>query len=199
MKTSTPSLSTRERILTIARDLILSRGYSAMTIDMICVQGDITKGGFFHYFANKEALGQAVLEKFWHDAGARQQLALAAANSRYDLLTRYLDHAITAYQDPEISQGCMLAIFTMSLAETNPQLFTISQSYFKAWREEMITMLTAASGELALNTFDSVAWGELYITTLEGALLLAKASGDIQVVPRTLGLYKQQLLRAMQG
>lgn len=192
---SQTSASTRDRILHIARDLILSRGFSAMSIDMICAQADITKGGFFHHFSNKEVLGEAVLQQFWQDALERQQHVMQSTHaSRLEQLVAYLDDAIISYQDPQLSQGCMLAIFTMGLAETNPRLFQVSRRYFQDWRNQLTGMFEQIKAEQHLDAFDADAWAELYIAALEGTLLLAKAMNDTQVIARTLSLYKRQLL-----
>lgn len=63
----------REPILESARDLnlILARGFAAMSIDAVCESASITKGGFFHHFSSKDAHGEAVLDKFWNDVEAR--------------------------------------------------------------------------------------------------------------------------------
>lgn len=195
---SSPTLSTRERILQTSANLILSRGFSAMTVDMICAQANITKGGFFHHFNNKEVLGEAVLQQFWQDATKRQaQIVHAQYPRQLDRVIAYLDHAIATYQDPQLGQGCMLAVFTMGLADTNPGLFQMSRNYFNQWQLELTDMLRQLQEEQGKNTLDVAAWAELYIATLEGALVLAKANADPLVIARTLTLYKQQLLRAI--
>ena len=182
-------------MLLAARDLILSRGFAGMTVDSVCAQAGVTKGGFFHHFGSKDGLGEAVLAQFWQDAGERQDKAgFKTANTHLDYVIGYLDHAIEAYQDPQIRQGCMLAIFTMELSETHPKLFQFSVAYFQTWRSELLAMFSALQAELALTDFDAAAWSELFISTLEGALLLAKSSGDVGVIVRALSLYKQQLL-----
>ena len=192
---ATTTCSARERMLLAARDLILSRGFAGMTVDSVCAQAGVTKGGFFHQFGSKDGLGEAVLAQFWQDAGKRQDKAgFKTANTHLDYVIGYLDHAIEAYQDPQIRQGCMLAIFTMELSETHPKLFQFSVAYFQTWRSELLAMFSALQAELALADFDAAAWSELFISTLEGALLLAKSSGDVGVIVRALSLYKQQLL-----
>ena len=192
---ATTTYSARERMLLAARDLILSRGFAGMTVDSVCAQAGVTKGGFFHHFGSKDGLGEAVLAQFWQDAGERQDKAgFKTANTHLDYVIGYLDHAIEAYQDPQIRQGCMLAIFTMELSETHPKLFQFSVAYFQTWRSELLAMFSALQAELALADFDAAAWSELFISTLEGALLLAKSSGDVGVIVRALSLYKQQLL-----
>ena len=192
-----PPPSARERMLRAARDLILSRGFAAMTVDSVCSAAGVTKGGFFHHFGSKDGLGEAVLAQFWQDAAERQSKAgFQAANTHLDYVVGYLDHAIEAYQDPMIRQGCMLAIYTMELAETNPALFQSSVGYFRAWKEELVAMFGKLQQDLGLEDFDPVAWSELYIATLEGALLLAKSSDDVGVIVRALSLFKRQLLQS---
>ena len=54
----------RTRLLEAARDLIRANGFGATSIDALCDAADVTKGAFFHHFANREALGVAAAE-FW--------------------------------------------------------------------------------------------------------------------------------------
>lgn len=188
----------RERILTGAQDLILARGFSAMTVDAICKSASITKGGFFHHFPNKEALGEAVLAKFWNDAEERQ--TTAAYRNETDpvkYLEGYLDHAIEAYKDPELQKGCMLAIFTMELAESNEALFISASQHFDKWRTEFMAMLERAFGSKKQPSIDAQSWGDLYISTLEGSLLLAKAKNDPMAITRSLTLYKSLIMSSL--
>lgn len=191
------STLSRERILVGAQDLILARGFSAMTVDAICQSAGITKGGFFHHFLNKEALGEAVLAKFWNDAEARQ-LTAAYRNETDPIkyLEGYLDHAIEAYKDPELQKGCMLAIFTMELAESNEALFKSASQHFDNWRIEFMAMLEKAFASKKY-PIDAQSWGDLYISTLEGSLLLAKAKDDPKAITRSLTLYKSLLMRSL--
>lgn len=196
MKESKSAIS-RKRILEGAQDLILARGFSAMTVDAICQSAGITKGGFFHHFLNKEALGEAVLAKFWNDAEERQ----LKANYRNETdplkyLEGYLDHAIEAYKDPELQKGCLLAIFTMELAESNEALFKSASKHFDHWRMEFMTMLERAFAS-ASHSIEVQSWGDLYISTLEGSLLLAKAKNDPMAITRALTLYKSLLMRSL--
>ncbi|UCE76890.1 MAG: TetR/AcrR family transcriptional regulator, partial [Gammaproteobacteria bacterium] len=47
---------TRKRILDAAQQLILSHGYSGMSLDQLIRQLGMTKGAFFHHFKNKHDL-----------------------------------------------------------------------------------------------------------------------------------------------
>lgn len=196
MKESKSAVS-RKRILNSAQDLILARGFSAMTIDAICQSADITKGGFFHHFPNKEALGEAALAKFWNDAESRQlNAAYRNETDPMKYLEGYLDHAIEAYKDPELQKGCMLAIFTMELAESNAVLFKAASRHFDMFLADFMAML-ARTFSSTKPSIDVQSWGDLYISTIEGSLLLAKAKNDPKAITRALTLYKSLLMRSI--
>ena len=42
------------RFLDAAVQVIRAKGYSAMTIDDVCLAAGLTKGSFFHHFKSKE-------------------------------------------------------------------------------------------------------------------------------------------------
>lgn len=191
------SAITRKRILDGAQDLILAGGFSAMTVDAVCQSAGITKGGFFHHFPNKEALGEAALAKFWNDAEARQLIAAYRYETdpmRY--LEGYLDHAIEAYKDPELQKGCMLAIFTMEFADSNEVLFKAASQHFHMFLADFMAMLERAFASTN-SSIDAESWGDLYISTLEGSLLLAKAKSDPNAITRALTLYKSLLISSL--
>src|SRR5262245_1437083 len=56
--------NTRERILEKSESLVLSQGYAGTSIDDILRATDLTKGAFFHHFADKAELGRAVIERY---------------------------------------------------------------------------------------------------------------------------------------
>ncbi|MFB7604980.1 TetR/AcrR family transcriptional regulator [Streptomyces gardneri] len=55
----------RERILTAAKTLMLSRGYSALGVAEICKAAEVPKGSFYYFFASKEELALAVIDEHW--------------------------------------------------------------------------------------------------------------------------------------
>ncbi|MEU3749258.1 MULTISPECIES: TetR/AcrR family transcriptional regulator [Streptomyces] len=66
----------RERILTAAKTLMLSRGYSALGVAEICKAAGVPKGSFYYFFASKEELALAVIDEHWTDQRADWTRAL---------------------------------------------------------------------------------------------------------------------------
>lgn len=49
------SIKTRDRLLKGARTLFLLKGLASVTVDDICLAAAVSKGGFYHHFADKES------------------------------------------------------------------------------------------------------------------------------------------------
>jgi AcrR family transcriptional regulator len=54
--------ATREKLVTTATELFAERGYEATSIEAVFEQTGVSKGGFYHHFASKQALFEAVVE-----------------------------------------------------------------------------------------------------------------------------------------
>ena len=54
----------REAFLDVAQRLVQTKGYEAMSIQDVLVELEASKGAFYHYFDSKQALLEAVVERF---------------------------------------------------------------------------------------------------------------------------------------
>ncbi|WP_438017779.1 TetR/AcrR family transcriptional regulator [Sorangium sp. So ce315] len=55
--------SARERILDAAERLVVARGVNSLTVEAVITEAQISKGGFFHHFATKDALLTAIIDR----------------------------------------------------------------------------------------------------------------------------------------
>jgi AcrR family transcriptional regulator len=69
-RTVNPALHTvrRDAFLDVAQRLIQTKGYEAMSIQDVLDELEASKGAFYHYFDSKQALLEAVVERFADDA-----------------------------------------------------------------------------------------------------------------------------------
>lgn len=54
---------TRQKIMDVAQEAILNKGFDATSIDEIVANAEITKSGFFYHFKDKNALAHALIER----------------------------------------------------------------------------------------------------------------------------------------
>jgi AcrR family transcriptional regulator len=58
----------RDAFLDVAQRLVQTKGYEAMSIQDVLDELEASKGAFYHYFDSKQALLEAVVERFADDA-----------------------------------------------------------------------------------------------------------------------------------
>src|ERR1700724_1817144 len=54
----------RDAFLDVAQRLVETKGYEAMSVQDVLDELDASKGAFYHYFDSKQALLEAVVERF---------------------------------------------------------------------------------------------------------------------------------------
>jgi AcrR family transcriptional regulator len=76
----------RDAFLDVAQRLIQTKGYEAMSIQDVLDQLEASKGAFYHYFGSKQALLEAVVERFAD--GAMASLAPVLSDPDLPALTK---------------------------------------------------------------------------------------------------------------
>lgn len=93
MNTTTQSRTgdTRQHILSVAKVLILGKGFSAVGLNEILKTAQVPKGSFYHYFDSKEHFGTALLENYFDEYLATLDSALnvTGEHSALQLLLDY--------------------------------------------------------------------------------------------------------------
>src|SRR5262249_25163395 len=88
MRNAQADSETKRQLLEAAEELMLSKGYTAASVDEVCEAAGLTKGSFFHYFDGKEQLGKEVAER--HYAYWQQLSQSAPFRRKKDPLDRVL-------------------------------------------------------------------------------------------------------------
>ena len=193
MKQKQRNPQTQVALLDAAMQLMLEQGYNATSVEEICRAAGVTKGSFFYYFDNKEAMGHLLLMHFMQRMG--ELLAQGQHRQIVDPLQRiygYCDDIVAMLADPSIPKSCLIGNFAQELAPTEPQIATICQQCIAQWAEALQCDLDAACEQYPPQTaFDSYHLAEHFITIFEGALILAKAQQDLAVVEQQFAHFKQ--------
>lgn len=79
----------RQHILDVARPLMLGRGFTAVGLTELLSSAGVPKGSFYHYFASKEAFGQALLDAYFSEYLAHLDDMLARPGTAAERLMGY--------------------------------------------------------------------------------------------------------------
>jgi TetR/AcrR family transcriptional repressor of nem operon len=193
---STALPETKRKLVDAGMNLMRAHGFNATTVDEICAAAGVTKGGFFHYFKSKDEIAKAALASF-HEAKLK-----AYADAPFRKLANPLDRVFGRldYVKDNVggrkhqTKGCLIGVFAQELAFTNPELRGACQTYFSKIAEDFSNDLAAAKAAYAPNSpFDPKALAMLYISIVQGSLLLAKAAEDSEVVAANIEQFRSYL------
>jgi TetR/AcrR family transcriptional regulator, transcriptional repressor for nem operon len=179
---------TKRRLLDATMQLMLRQGFSATTVDQICAAADLTKGGFFHYFKSKDEIGEAVLDHFFERQ--QQQFAGAKFNALADPLEKLhglLDFIIESVRGTSKMPGCLMGNFAQELAHTHPRIRSQCDDKFTRFAQSIQTMLREAKSKYCPKAgFDPEGVSLMFVSLLQGSLLLAKARQDKALLAENL-------------
>lgn len=84
---------TRQHILSIAKVLILGKGFNAVGLSEILKTAQVPKGSFYHYFDSKEHFGTVLLEHYFDEylAVLDNTLNVNGEKAALPLLLKYFD------------------------------------------------------------------------------------------------------------
>ena len=183
---ATPVTTAREKIVAAAIDLLRQNGYVATTVDEICAAAGVTKGAFFHHFESKEALAETCLAA-WNCqmqglvAGAPFQ----ALSDPVQKLLGCLDFFIGVFEDPRVMKSCLAGTTVQEVSETHPALRDAAQACFVSAAQQLTDLFNAAC-RAKRRKLDTAGLAKLWVATLQGSLILYKASRDEAVIANNL-------------
>ena len=177
------SYSPRERMVFSAAQLIRRDGVGATGMRDVAAHAGAPRGSLQHYFpgGKEQLVGEAVTWAGRYAARrvTRSLAALPADDRRPSLLfaaliAQWTDECLAT----DFAYGCPVAAVTVDCADTTDSARTAAAQAFTSWREPLTTALV----ELGIPDARSAALATLMVSSLEGALLIARAERDIQAL-----------------
>lgn len=169
----------RSRLLEAALDVIRRKGYSATTIDDLCVHAGVTKGAFFHHFKGKSELGVAAVEHWTQTTS--EFFADAPIHGPADPVARvlaYIDFRKSLLMGDVPEFSCLAGTMVQELHETAPPIREACERSIVGHASMLEADIEAAVQARNMTpdwTSTSLA---LYTqAVIQGAIILAKATG----------------------
>jgi TetR/AcrR family transcriptional repressor of nem operon len=167
---------TRARLLQAAFAEIHRNGYQAASLTDILTTAGLTKGALYHHFADKQALGLAVLDEI---IGAYIQgtfvTPLADAPSPIQALVRILNEIGNSSCDASTALGCPFNNLMQEMSGIEPAFQERLAYWLEVWQNAFVDALRRAqeNGEIRAEV-DCDAAALFIIASMEGCMSLAK-------------------------
>jgi TetR/AcrR family transcriptional regulator, transcriptional repressor for nem operon len=187
---------TKRKLVNAGVKLMRARGYNATTVDEICADAGVTKGGFFHYFKSKDDIARTALTHFYEDRMKTYKDApFRKLADPLDRVFGRLDFVKTSVGgDHHVTKGCLIGMFAQELAVTNPEIGSVCQNFFSRMVRDFSHDLAEAKAAHAPNAgLEPEALARSYLAIVQGSLMLAKIAGNNDVLHENIEQFRRYL------
>ena len=185
----------RTRLLEAARSVIRTKGFAGTTVDDLCAAASVTKGAFFHHFESKEALGVAAAA-FWAETTTAffRDAPYHDHDDPLDRVLAYVEFRKSIIEGDLAEFTCLVGTMVQEAYGSHPAIRdACAASIFghAATLEPDISAAMEARGIDAEWTAASLARHTQAV--LQGAFILAKATGDRAVAKESVDHLKRYI------
>ncbi len=187
---------TRERLLEVAEQAVLAKGFASTSIEELIAAVGITKSGFFYHFKDKTDLARALMLRYLEQDreildGIFRRGDDLNADPLHGFLVGLKLFAEMLAELPEAHPGCLAASFCYQDQLFNREIRQLNAEGILAWRArfrerlETIARLYPPRGEVDLG-----AMADMASSLVEGGLILGRVLSDPSILPRQILLYR---------
>jgi TetR/AcrR family transcriptional regulator, lmrAB and yxaGH operons repressor len=172
----------RSDIVPVLAELFREHGYEGASLALIGQRTGLGKGSLYHFFpGGKEEMANAVLAEIeaWFETNLFRPLyegsdPMAGIMAMFGTVTAYFQSG---------RRICLVGL--LALADARERFAQRIARYFVRWRDALADALIRAGKEPAL--------AEEIVAAIQGALVLARATHDLEIFPRTISRLQARL------
>lgn len=186
---------TRERILSQMFLDIRKNGFQGLRADKVIAELDITKGALYHYFANKQAIGTAVIDEIIRPNYLRfyGELNHSEANP-LDMLQSHLAFLADKATDEDIALGCPLNNLVQEMSPLDEDFRLRMKSIIDNIHQSTATAMTRGQAAgFVRGDIQPMQVAQFIFSGIEGAYATAKVRRDSAAFKSNMQMLSQYL------
>lgn len=169
--------TTREKLINATFDEVYSHGFQGASLGDILAKAGVHKGSMYHFFTNKKemalhAIEETILKKFDERYGYIDTCSKGVLKSFFERLRD------TSTRD--FKRGCPIANVVQEMSNIDEEFNTLMKSIYGAFRSNVKAIFDKAVEVGELKPCNTTKLALFTTSTLEGAILSAKATGNVQ-------------------
>lgn len=190
---------TRERILDVAYESIVQKGFAATSIEELVEAAGITKSGFFYHFKDKNDLARQLFDRFLDEdetiIDTLEKRARELSDEPLQSFLIFLNLYAQVLDDMEgLHPGCMVATVTYQERIFDPALKQMNSAYLLRMRERFRRWLEEISIDHPPRIeVDLDAMADHLTGIVEGAIVLSKALKDEALMGKQARLFRNHV------
>ena len=166
----------REKLLDAGVEIFHRCGFNGCGVQEITEAAGVPKGSFYNHFASKEALGAAVLDRYWQQRGGATLRILEDGEFRpRERLRRHFAAMAANMAKGGYTGGCLIGNLGAELSDQSKLVCERLVAVFAGWTGAVETCIRQAQREGDIRAdCDAGVLAAFLINSWEGAVLRAK-------------------------
>lgn len=179
------------KIINVAGSLFRKRGYDGVGLSDLMKGAGLTQGGFYKKFISKEDLIiQATAKAFENSKTKWRDVAMKAVHKPLNAIVGFY---LSDEHCQQTAQGCTFAALGSDTTRRSPELRAVFETAIEEHLDILETVMPAGETE---NTRDK---SIVALSTMVGALILARSIKDEQAVSHFLQVAADSVLKQASG
>lgn len=192
-----PGVTTRDRIVDAAMRLFHEQGFAGTGVATILREAGVNSGSLYHFFPSKEALLEAVLEKY------TQLLQPVVMQPQRDAADDPIERIFTLlhwYRQGLVmtncTLGCPIGNLALEVSDQLPGARALVDANFGGWCAEIERWLREAGDRLPADV-DRARLSRFVLTVMEGGVMQARAEKRIERFDESAGALRDYFDRLL--
>jgi TetR/AcrR family transcriptional regulator, transcriptional repressor for nem operon len=187
---------TRERLLDLAQDAVLAKGFAATSIEELISAAGLTKSGFFYHFSDKNDLAKALLERYLE----RERVMFDELFARADALNDDPLHGFLIFLKmfadllsdlPSGHPGCIVASYCYQDQLFSTDVRALNAAGLAEWRRRFRERLDQIAARYPPKTsVDLDDMADMLSAVADGGIILSKSMHDPTLLPKQIMLFR---------
>ncbi|AUA08093.1 TetR family transcriptional regulator [Streptomyces sp. SID8382] len=192
---SVTKVETRQSLLEAARQIVAAKGYAAVGINEVLAAAGVPKGSFYHYFASKDAFGEAMMKSYFDDYLATMDGVIAdKGKSSAEHLMSYWQRFYDTQAADDCQGGCLVVKLGAEVSDLSEVMRAATKVGTTAIVDRLEQMITdgITDGSVSVGESPRMTAEALYDLWL-GASMMAKIHRSAHHLDRAMTVTRQVL------
>lgn len=170
--------TTQNKIIDKAEKLFWVQGYEGTSLNEVVGKAGVSKGAFFHYYQNKQAISQDVINKY-----AREQLVmplekhLEQAFTVKNALFNWVSEFFETFKSHNFKGGCLLGNMALELSDQNEAARETIKLHFLELENKIASALKPLMDDGKL-FIEPRQLARLLLASMQGVTMMSKVHKD---------------------
>ena len=169
--------NTRKNLIDSTFDEIYQKGYQGASLTTILKNAKVHKGSMYHFFENKKEMALVSIKEKIYERFVQRYSSIIALESGY------LEAFIKSIKDTtnrDFNKGCPIANIVQEMSNIDEDFKVLMEEIYQTFRKNIKDILDLAIKKDEMKECDTTKLALYIVSTIEGAILSAKATGNIQ-------------------